>query len=53
VVVYPGHEGGREEQQGVAAWAETLPAREFEVQLLRPVNRAASPPECWVVLRKA
>ncbi len=52
VAVYPGHEGGREEQRAVAAWAESLPARAFEVQLLRPINRAATPPECWAVLKK-
>ena len=52
IAVYPGHEGGREEQRAVADWAESLPAREFEVQLLRPINRAASPPECWAVLKK-
>ena len=52
IAVYPGHEGGREEQRTVAAWAESLPARAFEVQLLRPINRAAAPPECWAVLKK-
>lgn len=52
IAVYPGHEGGRQEQLAVTVWAESLPAREFEVQLLRPVNRAATPPECWAVLKK-
>jgi predicted methyltransferase len=52
IAVYPGHEGGREEQRTMAAWAESLPARAFEVQLLRPINRAAAPPECWAVLKK-
>lgn len=49
LAVYPGHAGGAEEQGAVAGWAGALPPRAFEVQLLRPVNRAASPPECWAV----
>lgn len=52
LAVYPGHEGGREEQSAVSQWAESLPARAFEVQQLRPVNSAAYPPECWVVWKK-
>lgn len=52
IAVYPGHEGGREEQRAVSTWAESLPARAYEVQLLRPINRAAAPPECWAVLKK-
>lgn len=52
LAVYPGHEGGLEEQSAVSQWAENLPARAFEVQQLRPVNPAAYPPECWVVWKK-
>ncbi|MDZ4286649.1 MAG: class I SAM-dependent methyltransferase [Prosthecobacter sp.] len=52
VAVYPGHEGGAQEQQAIGAWIAGLSPRDFEAQLIRPVNRSASPPECWVVLRK-
>lgn len=49
IAVYPGHEGGAEEQRALSEWAASLQPRRFEVQHLRPVNRSASPPECWVV----
>ncbi len=52
VAVYPGHEGGAEEARELAVWAAGLEPRAFEVQHLRPVNRAASPPECWVVWKR-
>ena len=52
VVVYPGHDGGADEARMIAAWAETLPAREVEVQHLRPVNRSAAPPECWAFWKR-
>jgi len=52
VVVYPGHEGGADESRTMAEWAATLDSRRFEVQHLRPVNRAASPPELWVVWKR-
>ena len=52
VVVYPGHEGGAEEAREIAALFSSLPARPFEVQHLRPVNRGAAPPECWAVLKR-
>lgn len=52
VAVYPGHAGGAEEQQEIGAWVAGLSPRDFEAQLIRPVNRRASPPECWVVLKK-
>lgn len=52
VVVYPGHEGGADEGRHIAEWAATLDARRFEVQHLSPVNRAAAPPELWVVWKR-
>lgn len=52
VAVYPGHEGGAEEGRELAAWAAGLDPRAYEVQHLRPVNRTASPPECWVVWKR-
>lgn len=52
IAVYPGHEGGAEEGRHIAEWAGGLDARRFEVQHLRPVNRAASPPELWVVWKR-
>ena len=52
ITVYPGHEGGAEESRHMAEWAATLDSRRFEVQHLRPVNRAAAPPELWVVWKR-
>jgi predicted methyltransferase len=52
IAVYPGHEGGAEEARQLAAWSATLDPRAFEVQHLRPVNRSAAPPECWVVWKR-
>lgn len=52
VAVYPGHEGGAEEAVRIAEWAGTLDAKAFEVQHLRPVNRAAAPPECWLFWKR-
>lgn len=45
IAVYPGHDGGNDEQRAIGEWAASLPPREFEAQLLRPINRSASPPE--------
>lgn len=52
VVVYPGHEGGADESRTIAEWAAALNSRRFEVQHLRPINRAASPPELWIVWKR-
>lgn len=52
VAVYPGHGGGADEQSAITAWASELSPRSYEVQLLRPINRSASPPECWVVWKR-
>jgi SAM-dependent methyltransferase len=53
VAIYPGHEGGAEEQKAVAEWAAGLPPARFEAQLMRPLNRLAAPPECCAVFKKA
>ncbi|MEN3940947.1 class I SAM-dependent methyltransferase [Prosthecobacter sp. SYSU 5D2] len=53
IAVYPGHEGGAQEQRALGEWAAGLSPREFEVQHLRPVNRNANPPECWLVWKTA
>lgn len=52
IVVYPGHEGGADEGRCIADWAAALNSRRFEVQHLRPINRAASPPELWVIWKR-
>ncbi|MGV3662458.1 MAG: class I SAM-dependent methyltransferase [Prosthecobacter sp.] len=52
IAVYPGHAGGAEEGRSLAAWAAELDPRRFEVQHLRPVNRAAAPPELWMVWKR-
>jgi SAM-dependent methyltransferase len=52
IAVYPGHEGGAEEQRAITAWAAELSPRAYEVQLFRPINRHAAPPECWVIWKR-
>ncbi len=52
VIVYPGHEGGASEAGEVEKFATGLSPREIEVQHIRPVNRTASPPECWVFWKR-
>jgi len=52
VVVYPGHPGGDEEAEAVRFFASQRPAREVEVQHIRPANRSQHPPECWVFLKR-
>lgn len=52
IAVYPGHDGGKDEAQQIAHLASQLDPRSFEVQHLRPVNRTATPPECWVVWKR-
>lgn len=43
-VLYPGHEGGREEADRVERWAAALPQAEYEALVYRFVNRANNPP---------
>jgi SAM-dependent methyltransferase len=52
IAIYPGHAGGADEARRIAEWGASLDPRRFEVQQLRPVNRAAAPPECWVVWKR-
>jgi SAM-dependent methyltransferase len=53
VVVYPGHDGGREEADAVVRWAEALPADAFEAQRLGYVNFRATTPFCLAVRKRA
>ena len=43
VVVYTGHEGGREEGEAVDEWARSLPADEGQVVLYRMIQRPHAP----------
>jgi predicted methyltransferase len=52
VAVYPGHEGGANEQRAIMEWATALSSSSYEVQLIRAINRNASPPECWAVWKR-
>ncbi len=52
IAVYPGHEDGALEQSAIEAWASSLPTKEYEAQLIRPINRQSPPPECWVVWKR-
>jgi predicted methyltransferase len=51
IIVYPGHRGGDEEAEQVAAKLSALPADEWQVQHICAVNRRKPAPECWVVLK--
>lgn len=53
VVLYPGHPGGEAEADAVRQLGASLEAAKVEVQQLRPINRSAHPPECWVFLKRA
>ncbi|MFZ4765730.1 MAG: class I SAM-dependent methyltransferase [Roseimicrobium sp.] len=46
VVVYPGHDGGREEAAAVEQWAASLPSGEVEVQRVGYVNFRLTTPFC-------
>ena len=52
VVVYPGHAGGEEESQAIAAWAGGLPSNTHEVRHARSPNRKGRSPEGWAVRRR-
>ena len=52
IAVYPGHGGGADEQRAITEWAAALSPSAYEVQLIRPINRSASPPECWAVWKR-
>lgn len=52
IVVYPGHAGGDEESQCIAAWASALPSNTHEVRHVRSPNRQRRSPECWAVRKK-
>lgn len=43
VVIYPGHDGGREEAEQVDEFFRTLPEQEFDVLCLRVGNRPQAP----------
>jgi hypothetical protein len=52
VVVYPGHEGGREEADEVQRWMAALPSDRFEAQRLGYVNFKPTTPFCLAVRKR-
>ncbi len=52
LAVYPGHSGGADELRAITEWASALSPSGNEVQVIRPINRSASPPECWIVWKR-
>jgi tRNA A58 N-methylase Trm61 len=44
IVLYSGHEGGREEADAVAAWAGQLPQHSYQVLAYRFLNQRNTPP---------
>lgn len=53
VVLYPGHEGGREEANAVEQLLAALPSMEFEVQRVGYLNFRPTTPFCIAVRRRA
>jgi SAM-dependent methyltransferase len=53
VVVYPGHEGGREEAEAVQHWMAGLPSDQFEAQRVGYVNFKPTTPFCLAVRKRA
>ncbi len=51
VLAYTGHPGGREEAEAVKAWAATLAADYFEVNVLVPPAGNRSAPE-WILINR-
>lgn len=43
-VLYPGHEGGREEAERVESWAASLPEEQCQAVVYRFANRSGNPP---------
>lgn len=52
VVVYPGHEGGRDEGNAVERWMSALPSGLFEAQRLGFLNFRPTTPFCLAVRRR-
>ncbi len=52
VVIYPGHEGGRQEAGAVETLLAALPSMEFEVQRLGYLNFRPTTPFCIAVRRR-
>lgn len=52
IVLYDGHENGREEKRKVLAWAETLDARDYHVVFGNMLNQANHPPEILWITKK-
>jgi tRNA1(Val) A37 N6-methylase TrmN6 len=53
VVLYPGHDGGREEASAVACLIAALPSMEFEAQRVGYLNFRPTTPYCIAVRRRA
>jgi tRNA1(Val) A37 N6-methylase TrmN6 len=52
VVLYPGHDGGREEASAVACLIASLPSMEFEAQRVGFINFRPTTPYCIAVRRR-
>jgi 16S rRNA C1402 N4-methylase RsmH len=52
VVVYPGHEGGREEADAVERWMAALNSQQFEAQRVSYVNFKPTTPFCLAVRKR-
>ena len=48
-VLYPGHEAGRQEAEGVEAWAQALPQQQYTVLRYAFANRRNQPPYLLVL----
>ena len=44
IMIYYGHEGGKEEKDAVIKWASSLPQKDWEVTSYAPLNQIHTPP---------
>lgn len=51
ITCYPGHDEGKREEEGLLAWASSLPSEEWEVCFSQWINRAKAPSLLWIAKR--
>lgn len=53
VVMYDGHEAGKEEKQGVLEWAKSLDSSDYHVAYVNMLNQKNNPPEIvWITKKR-
>jgi hypothetical protein len=52
VVLYDGHDAGKEEKKSVIDWAEALDSKKYHVAYVSLINQKNSPPEILWITKK-